>query len=1853
MKRILLTLLTLLTVMAGQSTTNYTKEWAAVKADINNGNYRTAHAKAETLFAKAQKERQSFRILQGAVMLAAAIDEYEEDTFRKDLERYRSIAPLLDEVDAAMANLYLAACYQSFLDANRWTVRRNPPLAEPTDDLAQWDEQSFLDTIRALQDRTLAAEALRRTPLGSYDELLEKGNAAGQRLYPTLYDLAVRTIYDARSEDDDDEEVQMLFEQPALYGTAEEFLQLTLPQKPQIPLVRSLTLLQELTRFLQDDDAALRFDIDEKRTSLVRYAEMSEKVLYREGLERLLTAYKADDERTGWYHLLASYYNELQQEDEDFIAYPQPRIKAHELCSKGIQIAPRSEGGIQCANLLKQIEHPSAQLKVPEVLLPDEENGGVLTARNIPQMWFRIVRSVEGQSGYDLNFYLRQPVLKSWTMPIDAPHDYDDHDTEVTIPSLQPGRYVLLAANTASFDSRQVVCSVEMTVSALAIVLEQDPQEGRVQGAVVSRKSGKPLPECQLSLYSTRWKSGKRQRTELLSQQSDKQGFFSLALPAERSSLELTATDGKSTAERSLYPDSKHSFSANRRITLFSDRYSYRPGDEVQFSLVCYNEEDENHFSVVAGETVTVELRDVNGKVVETFEGTTDEYGCVQGTFRLGTTMLPGRVSLHAYADAHASRYLNLEAYKQPTFAIAFEEFPDHIALTDTVHVAGSAISYTAVPVQGATVSYVVTRQEIPSHYWWYCYGKTKTVARATVQTDGDGSFHFDLQPLFSRDSEKLKDRCYRYEIEVAITAIDGETQSQRTSVRVGHPYEAPKDDTPEGVMPKDALLWGYQPAKSVEAGETALLKIGTTKQDVCVVWFLEKGLEVVDHGTMRLSKGECDWTLHTDDSWKGGFTLRLVTYKDNKMEERSFFFDVPHRERELGITLTTFRDRLNPGEPERWTLHVADNGRQPVEANIVAALYDAALDVYGTNSWTLAPWHDYRMSNTLAERDYTASGNATSPAIDYRPVPIVALPQLLYLNAASYVIGLESRVAGFGRSRMLMSAAPKNMLKEVAMTGEVMAMADDAAVMEEAAVTESAAMANGAADSEEAEAGEAPANVYIRQDLNHTAFFQPCVRTDREGNAEISFTAPDLLTEWNFQGVAFTKDLRVGQFLQSVVTRKELMVQPNLPRFLRQGDRFAFTAKVTNLSEADMEAKVRLELTDARTGKPLRSFKAKAQKVVVAKGGVEAVAFEVEVPDDVFAIQYLITAEGASHSDGEKGVIAVLSNRTLVTQSMAMYANAGEKKTYTFDDLAESRISSLVSHKLSLEYTSSPIWYAIQTLPALDEATNPSNEQLFHRFYANSLTRSILEAHPQIEPIFRRWADETPDAFLSQLEKNNDLKQIVLSETPWMVQAETETADRRRVADFFDRQRTEEALATLRTQLLKNQNADGGWSWMPDYESSPHITMLILQGMGELRSMGCLDNDDELNAALRKALVYTDDVYYKEYLEWLKEEAKVSNFWKKRRLAPICINYLYMRSWWTDVPLTAKTKTSYNYFYGALKRVSHTDDTLMAKALTALTFHRNGDDKLAADIVRLLGESALFSDEMGMYWRDNQSGMFWYNAPVETQSLLIRAYYECGANVDGEGRPVVALMQQWLLKQKQTTHWGNSVATAHAVGALLLGDGQKTLDSTNVAVLTIGGKHVEPENAEAGTGYFRKDWEAADIRRSMGTVTIDNSANASCSWGAVYWQYFVDIDKMPLAETGFDVKAYYYKVQDDGSLAAIDGPLQVGDKVRVRLRFTTDRALDYVQVKAHRAAGLEPVGTRSGRQWNGLSYYLAVEDAATTLYVDRMEKGDYTVEFDCWATLPGTFLSGTVTLQCLYAPEFRATFSQPNLTIE
>ena len=488
----------------------------------------------------------------------------------------------------------------------------------------------------------------------------------------------------------------------------------------------------------------------------------------------------------------------------------------------------------------------------------------------------------------------------------------------------------------------------------------------------------------------------------------------------------------------------------------------------------------------------------------------------------------------------------------------------------------------------------------------------------------------------------------------------------------------------------------------------------------------------------------------------------------------------------------------------------------------------------------------------------------------------------------------------------------------------------------------------------------------------------------------------------------------------------------------------------------------------------------------------------------------------------------------------------------------------------------------------------------------------------------------------------NEDVKRTLLEATPWLRDAEAEADQRRQMAVYFDSTRLAESLQRTAAQLSARQNSDGGWGWMPESESSLWTTQQILQTLGYFTF-----NTNHLTLNTDQALRYLDREQQRYYDKYIKPYLKKGYKWQ-----PDNIDYLYTRSFFGK----ASTEAYRFYYSNALKNYK-TYDNLYTQAQLALIFQRHGDRKAARDLVRRLKEKSLQSDEMGLYWRDNRSSYFWYQRPIETQALLIRAFRE----VTPQDTVSIALMQQWLLKQKQTTHWGNDRATVRAIEALVgtenplerrhpagnqpadpVKSGKMPALQDAASLRLCGVDLVAPD--EGLEQYRSQRWAgpALDSIIALGDSTITlRKTTPGIAWASVYYQYTDDMDRIPASETGITLRRSYI------------GNWKVGERVKVRIEISCDRAMEYLELIDGRPACVEPVSTRAGWHWSqGLRYYVEVKNTATHCYINRLEKGHYVVEYDVYVTNPGAFLAGPVTMQCMYAPEFRATAPAQRLEV-
>ncbi len=806
----------------------------------------------------------------------------------------------------------------------------------------------------------------------------------------------------------------------------------------------------------------------------------------------------------------------------------------------------------------------------------------------------------------------------------------------------------------------------------------------------------------------------------------------------------------------------------------------------------------------------------------------------------------------------------------------------------------------------------------------------------------------------------------------------------------------------------------------------------------------------------------------------------------------------------------------------------------------------------------------------------------------------------------------------------------------------------------EDATTLYGARAANGVVIITTKKALEEATKVAPRKNLKETAFFYPHLMTGSKGEVSFTFDSPEALTRWKLMLLAHDKSLSTGGLIKEVITQKDLMVIPNPPRFLRENDSIVFSTKINNLTAETRTGTAVLQLFDAQTmeGKNI-ILGDKSQPFSVASKGNTQVSWTLAIPKGLQGLQYKIIAVAGNFSDGEENVLPVLSNRTLVTEAIPLMVRPGATKTVGFDKLKNNTSATLQNHQLTFEYTSNPAWYAIQSLPYLMEFQHECAEQTFSRFYANAVSESVINSNPKIKDVFDTWRNN--DALVSTFEKNSELKSILIAETPWLRDSQSEAEQKNRLSLLFDLEKNRLQKTTILAKLTEMQMESGGFPWFDGGRENEFITRHIVSGFGHLKKLGIKTPEDkDIKTILKKALQFLDSKFVGYYTAEQRPDKKISNF----HFDANYIQYLYARSFFLDefIP-DNKTQLAIDYYLEKIEKNWLAYDSY-EKAMMVLFLTRTGKKELAEKIWVSLDESAVKSTENGMYWNDNQPGWFWYQAPVERQAVLIEAFTEMGAAVD-----TVDEMKLWLLKNRQTNSWSNTKSTAEAIYALLR-NGSDWLSVQDNTDILIGGEKIktaklDATKKEAATGYMKVTWKEPEISPKMASVKVKNKSDV-VGFGGFYWQYFEDLDKIgqneksPLQIT----KALYLK-QPTGSTSGLylvdEGTqLKVGDLITVRIEITSQNDMEFLHLKDMRASGLEPLDVLSKYKWqDGLGYYQSTKDVATHFFIDWMSKGTYVFEYDLRVNNAGQFSNGITTIESMYAPEFRSHSQGQRITVD
>jgi len=1100
------------------------------------------------------------------------------------------------------------------------------------------------------------------------------------------------------------------------------------------------------------------------------------------------------------------------------------------------------------------------------------------------------------------------------------------------------------------------------------------------------------------------------------------------------------------------------------------------------------------------------------------------------------------------------------------------------------------------------------------------------TVATLAFQTDAKGA---------TKLSASLPAGIYRASLETRDRF--GRTVTARETVQVLDP-EARR----YGVkVPRhlDAPAWSVQP------GETFTGLWGTGYDTGRAYVVLECDGRVLQSGWTAAGRTQVRIEQKITEAMRGGVTLRVIYVRENRAYLDQRVIQVPWTNKKLAVTWESFRSRLDPGQKETWTAVVSGPDAQRASAEMVAALYDASLEQFQPHDWPQA-FSVFRQEyarvastfhNVPAEFSVLSSGwYPDTRAFDwsYRRFPSELTSDMRFYpfesrflaRAAAAPAGVDGEDVVTLSPFMVNSEADKGYTASSTLAGSRI----------RTDLEETGAAISVVTKQQLSDGKSSPdlSKVTARRNLNETAFFFPHLTAGEDGTVRMTFTMPEALTEWKFLGFAHDAQLRSGFLAGTAVTAKDIMVEPNPPRFVREGDAIEFTVKVSNQTDTPQSGAVRLTFADAATLASVDAAlgnEAAEQAFEVPAKQSRSYSWRIVVPDGMGFLTYKAVGASAQASDGEEAFLPVLSRRILVTESLPLPIRGRSTKAFSFRKLLESGGSDTLRHQsLTVQMVSQPAWYAVMALPYLMEFPHACSEQLFNRYYANTLARHIAGSDPKIRRVFDLWKN-TP-ALDSPLTKNQDLKSVMLEETPWLRQAMRESEARRNVGLLFDANRLDEEAARTLRELAERQLDDGLWAWFPGGRPSEYISLYIVMGFGRLRHLGAASDVAPALRAL-SALDAWMDRRYREIEPGHRETYVPSHL--------DCI-YLYARSFFLgDQPVDDRHREAVTFFEGQARKHWLRTDCRMCQAQAALALRRMGDADTPAAILRSLKERSVSSEELGMFWRDTEASWWWWRAPIETQATMIEAF----AEITGDAK-VVEDCQVWLLKQKQAQDWKTTKATADAVYALLL-RGKDLLASDALVEVVLGGETIRPGKVEAGTGFYEKRFVRDEVRPAMGEVTV-RKVDDGVSWGSMHWQYLEDMAKVtPHEGTPLKLKKTLWVKETTGKgqvLKPVAGPLAVGDELVVRIELRTDRDMEYVHLKDQRGSGTEPVNVLSRHRFqDGLAYYESTRDTASHFFVEYLPKGVYVFEYATRIQLKGSYQTGIAEIQCMYAPEFNS----------
>ncbi len=1032
--------------------------------------------------------------------------------------------------------------------------------------------------------------------------------------------------------------------------------------------------------------------------------------------------------------------------------------------------------------------------------------------------------------------------------------------------------------------------------------------------------------------------------------------------------------------------------------------------------------------------------------------------------------------------------------------------------------------------------------------------------------------------------------------------------------------------DKKENRSPVKTYVWLPENQFESLPGEKVNIRFGTSVKCAHVLMEVKHGNELISSRWLSMNNNIRTFSIPFATKHRGGVTVDFTFVRDEQVFQESVRITEKIIEKKLTPKLTVFRDKLLPGEAATWTVNIPEVAAKGKIAELLAGMYDASLDELKPHQWLFNPV--YRIAfpdsyNWIGSQNYRYIYPINN-YIKYHETPAYFRPEINWygLYFKSFRDLKNVLVRGTKRAASL----------TISITNE------DANKVATLADKDLEFFVNTVQENEKRT--QPSLSPRIRSNFNETVFFYPHLQGDNTGNYQFSFTMPESLTRWNLKMLAHTKDLYFGQEEAQLITQQDLMVQLNMPRFVRQSDKLTLQASLVNLSDKALKTNVKLTLIDPTTDQAVLLNDTNMIAVdVPADGKPLTLSWDVSGFDQYEWLICKVVADAGNFSDGEQRYLAILPDKVLVTESYPVFIGNEATKELKLDAIQEL-VDKVDTRQLTFEFSANPVWYAIQALPALAKPKNENAVDYFIAWYVNALAGNILLDNPRIKTIFEQIKQTEPGSIQSALNKNQELKNILLEETPWLTEAKNETEQQQRIALLFDLNQQEQLKSRYLDKLSTLQLPNGAFSWFDGMGESRWVTQFIAEGLLKAREFTDINI---INRMLGPAMNYLEGQITKDYLQVKKQ---VKDYEKKMNINSLQLHFLSLRTKINAPEISADSKEAMVFYIKETEQY-YNKFGLYDKALAAMILHHANKPDAVDAIIKTLKENSLRTTDKGMYWSKNTAGYRWNERPISVQVKLMEAF-----NLVPGNETELALMKTWLLRQKQTQQWESPVASVNAIYALT-GIGNNLLNNKQSFSITAGKKTFDTNQGIPGTGYIKQTLAKEDIREGITINRVNQPETASPAWGALYWQYYQEMDKVRSSGSALQVEKQLFVeriVDNRKTLFPINGQnvnatlqsIQKGDKLIARMVVTTDRDLEFVVLKDNRAANLEPVSQLSGCSWKeGVVYYRTVKDASTQYFFSHLPKGTYVFEDEYFVNASGNFSGGTASIQCLYAPEF------------